>query len=282
MSKKTKTEKVLDFFAGKGFYIILIACVTAIGVSGYMLLFHNSAPDTQPNDSQIEWLEPSLNAPLLEVTKTPAPSPSASSKPVDGIPDDEGVLQVLKPTGIEISPVPPETKPEAAGPASPAASAEPEPEPTPEPSPSQAPAQTAETAPKFFWPVPGTVSVPYAYDELVYSRTMGDWRAHVGIDIAAEPGTQVMASADGTVKDIYLDPKLGNCVLIDHGAGLQTLYGNLQENATVSIDAAVSAGDIIGGIGATAAWEASDESHLHFEVFKDGASADPLEFLPER
>lgn len=279
MSKKTKLERVLDFMAGKGFYIILIACVAAIGVSGYMLLFNNRAPATEQPDSYIEWLEPSIELPVLEAAPDTDPAGSLS--------DDDGVLSVIKPTGIDLSPAPP-----SANPVSPAASetaglaASDSTSPSQTPAPAQTPAPTPKpvdkSAPQFFWPVSGEVTIPFAYDELVYSKTMGDWRAHVGIDIAADLGTQVMAAADGVVKDIYTDPKLGSCVVIEHSGGMTTLYSNLQEKATVQIDHKVSAGDVIGGVGATAAYEIGEESHLHFEVFKDGTPVDPLDWLPKK
>ncbi len=277
MSKKTRLEKTLDFMAGKGFYIILIACVAAIGVSGYMLLWGNSAATPETPDSYIEWLEPSIALPVLEVTP--------DTDPVDGIPDDEGVISVIKPTGIDLSPAPPSVKPvspslkpsaQTAASPSPSQATTPKPKPTPTPKPAD------KTAPQFFWPVSGEVLVPYAHDELVFSKTMGDWRAHVGVDIAADLGAQVMAAADGIVKDVYQDPKLGSCVVIEHSGGMSTLYSNLQEKAAVQIDHRVSAGDVIGGVGSTAVWEVAEDSHLHFEVFKDGMPVDPNDWLPKK
>ena len=47
----------------------------------------------------------------------------------------------------------------------------------------------------YVWPVYGQIERPYAMTELVYDKTMADWRTHDGIDIESTLGTQVLAAA---------------------------------------------------------------------------------------
>ena len=70
----------------------------------------------------------------------------------------------------------------------------------------------------------------------------------------------------------------GNYVRIDHGNGLRTAYGHLQ-NFNVKAGECVSKGQVIGGIGQTCI---STGLHLHFEVLKDGRFIDPANALPSR
>ena len=130
-------------------------------------------------------------------------------------------------------------------------------------------------------PLKGAVLTAFAVDELVYSETFADWRTHDGIDIAAEAGTTVLAASAGTVLAVRNDDMMGTTVIIDHGDGCQTTYSNLQARPTVVAGDEVSAGQIIGAVGTTAAAESAQGPHLHFSVSKDGEAINPHEFLEE-
>ena len=132
----------------------------------------------------------------------------------------------------------------------------------------------------FQMPVDGEISLEYAMDHLVYSKTLEEWRAHSGIDIAADRGTPVKAVADGVVCDVKNDKFYGITVVIDHENGLKTLYRNLASDETVAVNQKVKQGEIIGSIGNTAMDEASEQPHLHFEVLKDDVNEDPTSYLP--
>ena len=124
-------------------------------------------------------------------------------------------------------------------------------------------------------PCIGGIIKDYSMDELVYSKTMDDWRTHSGIDIAASVGAQVKAAADGIVEQVYTDEMLGNVIVIDHGNEIKTLYGNLQSSDYIEVKRTIKKGDIIGGIGTSGSEEKADEPHLHFEVLKDGEPIKP-------
>ncbi|HBN83127.1 MAG TPA: hypothetical protein DDZ89_04725 [Clostridiales bacterium] len=141
-------------------------------------------------------------------------------------------------------------------------------------------ASSVVSAIDFVMPVSGSVTFDYSMDQLTYSRTLEEWRAHSGLDIGAAIGTAVAVVADGTVTDIKNDPGFGYTVIVDHGDGLKTVYANLAREDMVQVNQLVEAGDIIGAVGDTALFECAEESHLHFEVWADGTIADPKNYLP--
>ena len=130
-------------------------------------------------------------------------------------------------------------------------------------------------------PVHGEVLMAFSMEELTYNPTMEDWRTHNGIDIAAASGTTVLAACHGQVLAVEEDVLMGTTVILEHDGGYQTTYANLQVSPPVAAGEFVSAGQIIGAVGTTAAAESAQESHLHFAVTKDGESIDPHTFLDE-
>jgi len=131
-------------------------------------------------------------------------------------------------------------------------------------------------------PTVGKVITAFAMDTLVYSKTLEQWNAHKGIDISADLGSPVKAAMKGTVAEVISnDPRLGVVVILDHGGGIQTIYGNLQSDKLVKKGDTVEKGQVIGAVGKTAPFEIEDPPHLHFEVIKDGKNIDPEQYLPK-
>lgn len=113
----------------------------------------------------------------------------------------------------------------------------------------------------------------------IYDETMEDWRIHKGVDFAAEKGAGIAAVGDGRVVKVVSDPSWGYCIEIDHGSFIAR-YCSLEQGSCVSIDDIVSKGDIIGKL-ADIPCESVQESHLHFEIIKEGNYVDPLTMLGE-
>ena len=128
-------------------------------------------------------------------------------------------------------------------------------------------------------PVNGEIINPFSNGELVKSETLGVWKTHDGVDIKAEAGTQVKAMNHGTVTKVWEDPLWGNCIIIDHGDGIQSHYYNLSKAMTVIVGDEVDSGEVIGAIGDTAEIEAAQPSHLHFAVKRNGEWIDPISFI---
>lgn len=104
----------------------------------------------------------------------------------------------------------------------------------------------------------------------------GVYRYHDGIDIGnAGYGAPVIAAADGIVTYAGVMSGYGNCVMINHGDGIVTLYGHGQGIYT-ELGATVKQGDVIMAVGSTGN---STGPHLHFEVRKFGVAVDPIQYL---
>lgn len=104
----------------------------------------------------------------------------------------------------------------------------------------------------------------------------GVYKYHSGIDIGnAGYGAPVLAAADGIVTYAGVMSGYGNCVMINHGSGIVTLYGHGQ-TIYATLGQTVKQGDVIMAVGSTGN---STGPHLHFEVRKDGVATSPIPFL---
>ncbi len=103
-----------------------------------------------------------------------------------------------------------------------------------------------------------------------------DHHRHTGIDLAAEPGTPVLAAAAGQIVVGSEPDGLGLYLVVSHEAGFSTLYAHLGAALVRSGDQ-VAAGQPIGLVGSSGN---SSGAHLHFEVRIAGAPIDPIPFLP--
>ena len=130
-------------------------------------------------------------------------------------------------------------------------------------------------------PVHGEVLAAFSVDELAYNPTLEDWRTHDGVDIQAASGTTVLSACNGTVLSVRDDALMGTTVVVEHDGGYQTTYANLQPHPPVEAGEIVSAGQILGAVGDTAAAESAQGPHLHFSVSRDGEAINPHEFLEE-
>lgn len=99
---------------------------------------------------------------------------------------------------------------------------------------------------------------------------------HEGVDFTAPMRTEIYATGDGRVSEIMrMDRGYGNCVVIDHGYGYKTLYAHMSR-FNVREGQKVKRGEVIGYVGNTGK---STAPHLHYEVIKDGAKVNPVNFF---
>ena len=146
----------------------------------------------------------------------------------------------------------------------------------------KAESKSVVSKPVFVWPLKGEILMNFARSELLYSKTLADWRAHMGVDIAAGMGAEVMSISSGVVESVEDDDLMGTTVVINHGDKLYSVYSNLAELPTVKAGDKVSSGDIIGAIGETALLEIGEVPHLHFEMVLNGEQINPDDYLPAR
>lgn len=131
--------------------------------------------------------------------------------------------------------------------------------------------------PNFVLPVMGELGVDFSDTVPVFSQTMNDYRTHLGVDIMASLGSDVVAVADGTVTNVWDDPFMGTCVSIEHSGNAVSIYKNLAPEVKdgIIIGASVKSGDVIGAIGESAMNEIAEEPHLHYELKVDNKHVDP-------
>jgi len=124
------------------------------------------------------------------------------------------------------------------------------------------------------WPVKGWITSGFGPRISPFTEKPA-W--HDGLDIGAAPNAPVQAPAQGRVTAIGFDPKLGNIVRLDHGFGVETLYGHLAKSL-VKEGQRVNRGDVVGLVGSTGL---ATGPHLHYMVKVHGQALDPNKYILE-
>jgi murein DD-endopeptidase MepM/ murein hydrolase activator NlpD len=122
------------------------------------------------------------------------------------------------------------------------------------------------------WPVAGWLTSSYGNRKDPFT---GDADFHPGLDISADYGQPVLATADGSVQSAGPNGSYGNMVVLDHQFGILTKYGHLSRIA-VSAGQDVKRGDVIGYVGSTGR---STAAHLHYEIWMNGRLTNPMTLL---
>ena len=128
----------------------------------------------------------------------------------------------------------------------------------------------------FRQPVEGTIIRDYSSDEPQLFARANYWRGHPGIDLKVEYGTPVKACASGSVLDVWQDPEKGLCLRLQHEHGFKTVYAGLSDTSYVRQGDPVVQGQTLGHAGNGVLAEADAPPHLHFEVWRNGSSVDPV------
>ena len=263
MQKGNFIQRALQFAENKGFYMILGLCVMAIGVSTYVLFF--TTPREVPVDGELinqQAAQPkagvSNTVPGLEIPTEKPTQPKPAEKPTDP------KLQVRDEAPAQ-TPVE-ETKPTVQ---------------------SEPPANAVQVSggvkiktPVFTYPVKESQVIrEYSGENLVFDSTMGDWRTHGGTDFACDEGDSVLAVLDGVVSEIYEDAMMGQCLRIDHGAQLESLYCGVLPQDGLKVGSTVVAGQTIGRACNDILAESAQECHVHLAMIEGGVVADPMVIL---
>lgn len=131
---------------------------------------------------------------------------------------------------------------------------------------------------RFAMPMGTDVIKDYSNGEMAFSKTMGDWRVHNGVDFSGSAGNEVVAVADGKITKVYDDSFLGTVVEIDHGNGMTVRYCGMKNGSCLPEGSDVKMRDKIGSLGHIPV-EIGEEEHLHLEILVDGEYVDPLKAL---
>ncbi len=122
------------------------------------------------------------------------------------------------------------------------------------------------------WPVRGWVSSEFGTRRSPFT---GHREFHRGIDIATDPGREIVASADGIVVSTGIDPNMVRFVHLNHSRGYSTFYGHLLRSV-VHKGQVLRRGDIIGFVGDSGR---STGPHLHYTVLLNGMPVNPRKYL---
>ena len=261
-------EQIRKFLRDKGFALALLACLVAAAAAGVWAvrtvrdeldknLSGLKTPDststapgideglstTTPQEDETTWewpTEPAANS-VSNVPKA-ASSASRSASSASSAPQ-AGSGSVREPSALQ-------------GASSPASS-------------SAAPASTQ--------PVSGRVLNGYSGDELVYNKTLGDWRTHNGIDYAAARGEKVSAPAAGKVTLAGADGSWGPTVAIEDASGRLWRISGVADLKVKAGDT-VTAGQALGTVGSVSC-ECAEDSHIHLEVKQGEKYLDPAKVM---
>ncbi|HIX13747.1 MAG TPA: M23 family metallopeptidase [Candidatus Anaerofilum faecale] len=246
-----RSNPLVSFLRGKGFYLVLAGCILAaaacsfVAIRNMMTELNENAGQT-PQEGDAEWdLDIDLpdtpveqKADSVPVPSTPVPSPAASSS------GSSSAQSQQAPSSGSSAPE----------------------------EPADVPAQS------YVRPVPGQTSLAYSGDELIFNETLGDWRTHNGADLAAAAGDEVKSVMAGTVAKAEEDGNWGGVVEVDCG-GIVLRYAGLQLPLQVAAGDTLEAGQTLGLVGEVPCESVAD-SHLHFEALADGQYVDPAPYLP--
>ena len=125
------------------------------------------------------------------------------------------------------------------------------------------------------WPVPSCTLITSRFGYRV-APTTGASTYHGGLDIGAGMGASIVAAGAGDVIYAGANGGYGNCVMIDHGNGVVTVYAHMS-SIGVSYGQYVTAGQYVGAVGSTGV---STGPHCHFEARLNGELTDPMNYLP--
>ena len=124
------------------------------------------------------------------------------------------------------------------------------------------------------WPVPSCTLITSRFGYRV-APTTGASTYHGGLDIGAGMGASIVAAGAGDVIYSGANGGYGNCVMIDHGNGVVTVYAHMS-SIGVSYGQYVTAGQYVGAVGSTGV---STGPHCHFEIRINGAQTDPAAYF---
>ena len=127
---------------------------------------------------------------------------------------------------------------------------------------------------EFTWPCPASTYITSSFGNRLHP-ILKSWIFHTGLDIGCSSGKDILAAASGKVIMAQVYGGYGNCVMIDHGGGIVTLYGHASK-LCVSKGDVVKRGQVVAKVGSTGR---STGPHLHFEVRKNGEYVNPMKYF---
>ncbi len=129
------------------------------------------------------------------------------------------------------------------------------------------------------WPVVGEVILPYSNLLAIYDPTLDQFRTNDIISIQSVVGQDVKASAEGQVIDVSSNEVNGNYVVIQHGNGWTTTYGQLESNLNVKVGDVVDAGFVLGKTAKPTKYSVALGDHVDFKITHNDQTLNPTSIL---
>ncbi len=128
------------------------------------------------------------------------------------------------------------------------------------------------------WPASGAVIMGYSMDQTVFFQTLEQYRYNPAMIIGGEVGETINASAAGIVTNIEETAQTGTTVSLDMGNGYTAVYGQLTD-VPLAVGDYVNAGEMIGNLNEPTKYYSIEGPNLYFQLLKDGAPVDPMNFM---
>lgn len=123
-------------------------------------------------------------------------------------------------------------------------------------------------------PLEGEVILPFSMDSSIYFTTLDQYKYNPAMVIAAEPGTSVVACADGQVSNIYDSRETGKTVVVDLGDGYAMTYGQLAD-VSVTVGSYITEGSLIAKVAQPSIYYSAEGANLYLKLEKDGVPVNP-------
>lgn len=256
-------EQLRKFLRGKGFALALAACLLAAAAAGVWTV-RLIRSELQKN---LDGLSPSSTV-----------QPAVPDADIDTKQEADLWKQDTAPAANSASGVPEPASRQPAASSSPSASSAPGSGSVSEPAALQSDSAPVSrpSAPASTQPVSGRVLAVFSGDELVYNKTLGDWRTHNGVDYACKPGETVSSPVEGKVTGLETDGSWGPTVSLTDAQG--RVWRLCGVSAAVRQGQTVSAGQKLGKAAAVSC-ECEQEPHIHMEVQQGDRYLDPQKLM---
>ncbi len=246
---KRKIEVIVLFYREKGFYISLacgIVALVAFGIICYSLI-----GGTGDGDGDTQMVSQATQTPVVTAEPTVAPATQI-------IEDDEEDQEEAEPT--------PQKKPTAT------------------PKSVETDANPVKNTLHFdeenglLWPLQGEILMEYSDEQVVYFKTLAQYRTNPAIIIGAKEGDEVKASADGIVTEVSTSDQTGRTVTMDIGDDYSVKYGQLKEVSVQKGDT-VTEGQVIGKVAAPTNYYSLEGANLYYQVLQKDQTVNPMLLL---
>jgi murein DD-endopeptidase MepM/ murein hydrolase activator NlpD len=130
------------------------------------------------------------------------------------------------------------------------------------------------------WPINGDVLLKYSADQVVYFKTLEQFRTNPALIIDAKIGAEVNSAATGIITSIKKVDETGVTVTVNIGSGYNLIYGQMEKDSLkFKVGDVVNKGDVLGTVAKPTMYYSVEGSNLYFMVEKDNDSVDPLTLL---